>query len=241
LGESITSTNGFFTLTLQQDGNVVLSDVRQGQRILWQTNTAGKGGYVLTMQTDSNLVLYSTHTHPQRGEGYIRDVLWSIDQTGLIGIPSGFARLGEDGNLVVYTPRWASKTNADYTNLPASLLFAHNLLYENQSLQINQELVSQGGKFRAVFQSDGNFVVYDDESKERALWSTKSVNKGGTRITMQNDGNLLMYRADNSAVWTSNIDGYAGSIVLMQDDGNLVIYGPIFSTNTAQPLPKKLG
>jgi len=45
-------------LTVQNDGNVVLSDVSNG-RIYWSSNTAGKGTapYRLTVQTDGNLIL----------------------------------------------------------------------------------------------------------------------------------------------------------------------------------------
>jgi len=45
-------------LFVQNDGNVVLSDVNSG-KVYWSTNTAGKGAapYSLTMQNDGNLVL----------------------------------------------------------------------------------------------------------------------------------------------------------------------------------------
>lgn len=42
----------------------------------------------------------------------------------------------------------------------------------------------------------------------------------------QEDGNLVLYRQDNSVVWASNTNGRPPGHLRMQDDGNLVAYGP---------------
>jgi len=34
-------------------------------------------------------------------------------------------------------------------------------------------------------------------------WKAGVGNKGGTRLIMQDDGNLVLYRPDNKAVWSS--------------------------------------
>lgn len=56
-----TSTSGTrgVKLLVEDDGNVILYDIRDA--VLWQSNTAGKGEapYKLVMQDDQNLVLYS--------------------------------------------------------------------------------------------------------------------------------------------------------------------------------------
>lgn len=51
------------------------------------------------------------------------------------------------------------------------------------------------------------------------------------RLIMQTDGNLVLYRSDNTAVWHSHTYGNPGSSCIMQTDGNLVIYNP-----SSQPL-----
>jgi hypothetical protein len=56
IGQSIISENGTFTLTLQADGNLVLSGPNG---VAWSSNTAGKGGTHADMQADGNFVLYT--------------------------------------------------------------------------------------------------------------------------------------------------------------------------------------
>jgi hypothetical protein len=52
----------------------------------------------------------------------------------------------------------------------------------------------------------------------------------GYRITMQTDGNLVVYNYANSALWQSHTST-PGSYAVMQTDGNLVVYNP---SNIAQ-------
>jgi len=58
----------------------------------------------------------------------------------------------------------------------------------------------------------------------------------GAYVTMQTDGNLVIYSSSNVALWASGTFGATGGYyLLMQDDGNVVIYQPfLWSTNTAQ-------
>ena len=60
-GQSLQSDNRLYTLTMQSDGNVVLSRQRR-LTPLWRTGTGG-GQFDprdFIMQTDGNLVLYDT-------------------------------------------------------------------------------------------------------------------------------------------------------------------------------------
>ncbi len=99
-----------------------------------------------------------------------------------------------------------------------------------------------------TFQPDGNLVVYKNST---SIWSSGSQGKNGTRLSLQNDGNLVLYTANNVAVWASDTDRsvasttYLGSTIskdakistgdylrssdwryflVMQSDGNLVLY-----------------
>ncbi|MBP2173106.1 hypothetical protein J3E05_001438, partial [Methanococcus voltae] len=62
--------------------------------------------------------------------------------------------------------------------------------------------------------------------------------KGGNKLVMQSDGNLVIYKKDNKPIWASNTDGKGGNKLVMQSDGNLVIYKkdnkPIWASNTVQ-------
>lgn len=102
------------------------------------------------------------------------------------------------------------------------------------SLMPGQSLVSCDGTSQAVFQTDGNFVVYHNGV---AKWSTKTYNKPANLVTLQVDGNLVVYQS-GKALWNSNTFRAGGSFVLvMQDDTNLVIMdatGPIWSWMTGK-------
>ena len=52
---------------------------------------------------------------------------------------------------------------------------------------------------QAIFQSDGNFVVYDGEG--RALWFTGTAGNPGAFMVLQDDGNLVLYNAAGVPVW----------------------------------------
>ena len=85
-GQSLGSEDGTHILTVQPDGNVVLS--RAGM-VRWSSETAGNPGAELMMQDDGNLVLYSS-THA---------ALWSSRSWGH---PGAWAIMQSDGNVVVY-------------------------------------------------------------------------------------------------------------------------------------------
>jgi hypothetical protein len=49
---------------------------------------------------------------------------------------------------------------------------------------------------------------------------------GSQALTMQTDGNLVLYAPGHVAIWESHTDGHAGSILIEQTDGNLVVVAP---------------
>ncbi|WP_025158121.1 hypothetical protein [Leifsonia aquatica] len=78
-------------------------------------------------------------------------------------------------------------------------------------------------KYQAIFQSDGNFVVYRGST---ALWQSRTYGLGATRLVLQGDGNFAIYRGD-TALWNANTRSstYYNRTFEMQTDGNAVIYG----------------
>jgi LysM domain len=98
-GESLTSNNGAYTLTLQDDGNLVLSS--RGHAI-WATDTDGQDVVRAEVQSDGNFVLYTAekpvwHTNT-KGKKNVRLVLQ------------------DDRNLVLYAAdgaAWSSQTETD--------------------------------------------------------------------------------------------------------------------------------
>jgi hypothetical protein len=95
--QSIRSTDGRFTLIMQNDGNLV---IYKGAQALWATNTWGKPVTRCVMQNDGNLVLYDNNNAP-----YWASNTWRY--------PGGTVIMQNDGNLVIYqggVARWASGT-----------------------------------------------------------------------------------------------------------------------------------
>ena len=106
-GESLTSTNGAYTLTLQDDGNLVLA--ARGQAV-WATGTDGQDVVRAEVQTDGNFVVY-TADKP----------VWHTDTKGKKNVR---LVLQDDRNLVLYAadgPAWSSKTETDEAPPPPRL------------------------------------------------------------------------------------------------------------------------
>jgi len=87
------------------------------------------------------------------------------------------------------------------------------------SLSFGQSIVSKNGDFRAVFQKEGNLVVYDRNG--HVLWGSGTEYHNANKATMQLDGNLVI---NGQPDWATNTVGNPGSRLVMQDAGNLVIY-----------------
>jgi hypothetical protein len=188
-------------------------------QILKPGHNLSDGGLTLTMQTDGNLVAYLSTG------GVGSQAVWASNTSGH---PGAYAAMQSDGNLVVYTANGGPSTGGA---LWSTGTYGHSGAY-------------------ATVQTDGNLVVYASTggpSTGGALWATNVYDHaqtiasgtkltGGwwtqgtyTRLVMQRDGNLVIYRnRDGAALWASNTSGHAGAYAVMQSDGNLVIYS---STN----------
>jgi nucleoid-associated protein YgaU len=104
-GESLTSNNGAYTLTLQDDGNLVLAS--RGQSI-WAAGTDGQDVVRAEVQPDGNFVVY-TADKP----------VWHSDTQGKKDVR---LVLQDDRNLVLYAAdgaAWSTKTETDAPPPPA--------------------------------------------------------------------------------------------------------------------------
>ncbi len=199
-GQSLWSHNGKYQAIMQSDGNFVVYEQSVGAT--WATHTTGATNPYLRLQGDGNLVVY--------GDGGAK---WTSSTA-----PASNTRLimQEDGNLVMYSrggvPIWAKSGN---TRFRQDQMTAENRMNSGQALWSNN------GRYMAVMQGDGNFVVY--KVGEGATWSSGTAGVPNAYIRMQSDGNLVIY-GDGGAKWSSNTAPASGATLIMQDDGNLVIY-----------------
>jgi hypothetical protein len=112
-------------------------------------------------------------------------------------------------------PTPVNTTPAVNTTDPTTTTPAATILSSGQSMSPGDYLVSPNGNYKLIFQTDGNFVLYqgsngsftDDPST--AVWSTSTQNKGATTVIMQADGNLVLY-VGTSAAWATNTAGNPG-------------------------------
>lgn len=96
-------------------------------------------------------------------------------------------------------------------------------LFPGQDLIRNDRLVSENGKYRLVFQEDGNLVLYNNQ--DDAMWNSGTSNQGGQIAKLQEDGNFVIYAEGGRLLWNTDTDGLSISNLLLQNDGNLVLYG----------------
>jgi len=116
--------------------------------------------------------------------------------------------------------------------------FAGNTLRVNQSLMRGQALYSTNGMYMLEFQRDGN-VVLTRLRDRRVLWDTGTANSPAERLTMQGDGNVVLYTRFNRPIWNTGITGpnmRHGQVFILQDDGNLVVYsrGQVYWASNTQ-------
>ncbi|MGW1917253.1 hypothetical protein ACWCQS_42960 [Streptomyces sp. NPDC002076] len=186
------------------------SFIYPGQHLL-PGHSLSSSTMTLTMQTDGNLV-----ARLKTGSGSGQTV-WS---TGTNGNSGAYAVMQTDGELVVYKSSGGPGKGGALWSGPAD---------------------GAPGAYATV-QDDGNIVVYEQASttplwasgtyaRRQTIASNATLKPGWwtqgtyTRLVMQMDGNLVMYRRrDGAAIWSARTSGHAGAYAVMQTDGNLVVY-----------------
>ena len=232
-GQTLTSPNGQVALTMQSDGNLVSSfPVNGGRRVLWASGTEGNPGANCVMQGDGNLVVYSA----------MGSVLWSSGSAGHAG---AVAIVQDDGNTVVYaqsgSPVWSSDTADSFLGPGRG-----PVLSVGHDLAPGEFLQSPNGQYRLYQTPEGSPALYQ-QSAEGLWWlmegsATLAPGPGlptffpcalctgnvlsGSYLTLQGDGNLVLYPPGGGpAEWSAGVAGAGGASLELQDDGNLVLYG----------------
>lgn len=99
-GSQLVSSNGWYRLLMQTDGNLVI--YTKAGTVLWATGTNGAIAR-LVLQSDGNLVVYRNSDN---------QALWA---SNTVGSASSYLEMQTDGNLVLYTSAnafiWGTSTN----------------------------------------------------------------------------------------------------------------------------------
>ena len=109
-----------------------------------------------------------------------------------------------------------------------------NTLENGKSLKPGEGIRSPKNQYAAVLQRDGNFCLYKLDPKAKygnqfvkCTMTVGNESKKGATLTMQEDGNLVLYNAKGEHLWST--DTYRGGPekeggrLIMYDDGKLVL------------------
>ncbi|XP_030253571.1 lectin-like [Sparus aurata] len=100
---------------------------------------------------------------------------------------------------------------------------SRNCLSKDNELRKGDFLISNNGDYKAIFQGDGNFVVYG----WRPLWASDTDGSDAVRLCMQADCNLVMYNNNDNARWHTNTHRPSCDMCSLHltNDGKLVLHG----------------
>ncbi|XP_041738030.1 mannose-specific lectin [Coregonus clupeaformis] len=98
---------------------------------------------------------------------------------------------------------------------------SRNYLSKNDELRKGDFLLSNNREWKAVFQDDGNFVIYG----WKPMWSSDTAGPNPHRLCMQEDCNLVMYTQEDSPMWHTNTFQTSCKMcrIHLKDDGILVL------------------
>jgi hypothetical protein len=180
------------------------------------------GNHKLVMQHDGNLVLYNIKDNKNTP-------IWS---TGTYTHGNDCYLAMENNNLVVYNkynkPIWSTNipkkpfSSKYFLGLEQDTLFignnTRNILWANNLMPLN--------KYFGILLMN------------QRLNAGESIKNESSTLTMQHDGNLVLYNGNNIPIWSSQSSGQGiNCYAILQTDNNFVIYNrnnkPIWNSGTS--------
>lgn len=104
---------------------------------------------------------------------------------------------------------------------PAPLPGQPDTFTADQALTPGQSRTSADGRYRLLYQRDGNLVLYGPAGPR---WASHTLGRSLGRVLMQTDGNCVLYDGDGKPRWATGTVGHPGARLLVQNDGNVVVY-----------------
>ncbi|XP_027026969.1 mannose-specific lectin-like [Tachysurus fulvidraco] len=98
---------------------------------------------------------------------------------------------------------------------------SRNFLSMDEELQKGDFLLSNNKEYKAIFQEDGNFVVYG----WKPIWASNTCGQTcANRLIMQEDCNCVMY-SDDTPLWATNTNTckVKRCRLTLRNDGRLVV------------------
>jgi hypothetical protein len=111
-----------------------------------------------------------------------------------------------------------------------------DVLRIGERLPVGRSLYSADGRFRFEVHQDANLIVHWGH---RHLWKSDTARtRGSYYLTLQDDGNLVLYEDDDEPIWATGTVGQGADSLVMQSDGNLVLYskaGAVWASGVIVP------
>ncbi|XP_070497368.1 uncharacterized protein [Chironomus tepperi] len=224
VNEYLESYNKCFKVVFQSDGQLVHYQTSSMSES-WRSEGTGSCVNKACMQDDGNFVVSDCNKN-------------QIFATNTAGNPGSRIILQNDGNFVLYSFKnialWSTstvaqcdRTDVEHESLRNPTAIAtkpiKNTLNAGECLAPNEYLESKDKCFKAIYQADGDFVLYKKTVLDDYEWCTHTPSCAN-KLCMLNDGNLVLYDCKNKILFSSETSGNPGSHLIMADSGRLLIY-----------------
>jgi hypothetical protein len=93
-------------------------------------------------------------------------------------------------------------------------------LNKGSDLTTGNSIFSPDGKYKITLESNGNMVLYNNNTQ---VWQSNTAGQGATKLSLQNDGNLVLNTASNQSKWAASSNNTAVQRLVLSNDGNLLI------------------
>lgn len=205
-----------YEMVMQTDGNLVIYNNDTG-KATWHTNTWIRpsssnqiGPYCTTLQSDYNLILYDATCK----------VLWSRLPISDVPVASSCNKCSQSTSL-----------------------FSGEGAFSRHSLKSNPSIIQNtllNANYSLGLTSTGVILEQQTNSVGWSFNSPSTISNQGYELTMQSDGNLVVYNMDNGiATWhtrTYNV-GVGPFCANLEVDGNLIVYDSICTSLWAYSPP----
>ena len=246
-GQSLVSSNGYFTAVMQQDGSFVTYTKPEPvvKYFKWSTGTIRPlGDYVLVMQNDGNLVIYNNDLDRNDYEG--GSVIWASD-THRVGSVQSAALVADNawwpdnirkGRAAAFGWEIAGSTavNADQEATGSETFSETHPEFGTRSVTITFTVRSQTAATGVYFEGADNGFTWNEGTggiynvnvtgstgnwRDKEVFVAKLSTSSGNPYRSNHPDIGTMTEVGLKLVITTT--GYTGKQLRLQDDGNLVI------------------
>ena len=83
-------------------------------------------------------------------------------------------------------------------------------------------LLSPNGRYRLIYQEDGNLVLYDQQTGA-ALWASGTEGTSAGYTVLHPNGDLTVHDAAGAERWATRTAGHPDAVLVLQDEGNVAL------------------